>query len=323
VSKQQQNPTDPFSLELNSWSTKSASHRMFRPNKYAVNMSDRACSRWSASIMVFSRFAWVRNLANVTASVVQGPLDFNLGPSAMQQPKISLKWEGSDRDRDKLSYDVQVSKDSGLTWATIATALQDTRLDVDPSMLGTASRLLFRVQASDGLQTATSSPAQLMMGTSNQELRTHVTWSVYHEGLYYVPQGKNPLEDTLRPIDELRKCFMETQAHNPRAQRLITDASDSELQTISKQASNEIPETFELFVNYEWVARHEKQLDAFRKLAAENKFDQIRSIYKLAQRHNPNTVNLLSAVSNRTIRDMVNSIHDFDPSRQPKLQSIE
>ena len=264
-------------------------------------------------------------VANVTASVVQGPLDFNLGPSAMQQPKISVQWEGSDPDRDKLFYDVQVSKDSGLTWTTIATALQDTRLDINPSMVGTASHLLFRVEASDGLQTATSSPTQLMIGTSNQEVRTHVTWSIYHEGcdLYYVPQGKGPLADIIRPIDELRKCFLATQAHNPGAQQLITAVSDSELQTICKDASKEIPEIFELFVNFEWVARHEKQLDAFRKLVAGSKFDQIRSIYKLAQRHNPNTVNLLSAVSNRTIRDMADSILDFDPSRQPKLQSIE
>jgi hypothetical protein len=264
-------------------------------------------------------------VANVTASVVQGPLDSNLGPSAMQQPKISVKWEGSDPDHDKLYYNVELSKDSGLNWTTIATALQDTRLDVNPSMVGTAGHLLFRVEASDGLQTATSSPTELMTGTSNQEVRTHVTWSIYHEGcdLYYVPQGKGPLEDILRPIDELRKCFLATQAHNPAAQQLITAVNDSDLQTICQDASKGIPETFELFVNFEWVARHEKQLDTFRKLAAAGKFDQIRSIYKLAQRHNPNTVNLLSAVSNRTIRDMVNSIHDFDPSKQPKLQSIE
>jgi len=265
------------------------------------------------------------SVANVKASVGQGPVDFTLGPSTMQQPKISLKWEGSDPDHDKLFYDVQVSKDSGLTWATIATGLQDSRLDVNPTVMGTSNHVLFRVQASDGLQTATSDPTQLMIGANNEELRTHVTWSVYHEGcdLYYTPQGKSPLDDTLRPVGELRKCFLATQAHNPAAQQLISGAGDSELQNISKDASTRIPETFELFVNFEWVARHEKQLDAFRKLEAENKYDQIRSVYKSAQKHNPNAVNLLSAVSNRTIRDMVNSMHDIDPTKQLKLENIE
>src|SRR5205085_1573899 len=34
-----------FSLELNNWSTKSSSYRMFRASRYATNMSERLCSR--------------------------------------------------------------------------------------------------------------------------------------------------------------------------------------------------------------------------------------------------------------------------------------
>src|ERR1017187_2123624 len=45
VSKQQQGPASLFSLELKSWSTKSSSYRMFRPNKWATNISAKADSR--------------------------------------------------------------------------------------------------------------------------------------------------------------------------------------------------------------------------------------------------------------------------------------
>jgi hypothetical protein len=149
-----------------------------------------------------------------------------------------------------------------------------------------------------------------------------VQWSIYHEGcdLYYVPAGKSTLDDTLRPIPELRQCYLQTQKHSSAASELLAKADDSELQAISSEASTEIPRRFELFVNFEWVAQHEKQLNTFRTLVTDGRYDQIRNLYKLAQSHNPNAVNLLSAVSNKTIREMVNSIHDAKPE---KLQSIE
>src|ERR1700730_3412995 len=42
-----------FSLELKSWSTKSSSYRIFRVSKYATNISENACSRWSTSTIDF------------------------------------------------------------------------------------------------------------------------------------------------------------------------------------------------------------------------------------------------------------------------------
>ena len=146
------------------------------------------------------------------------------------------------------------------------------------------------------------------------DLVAHVTWSIYHEGcrVFFAPSG-NPLEDQLRPIGELRACFLQTQRHNPGATQLIRDASDEILEQAIQAAVKNIPVTYSLFENFKWVAVHEGQLAAFRRLGNAGAYEGIREIYATKQLHNPNAHNLLAASTNRDINEMVMELLKSDP----------
>lgn len=142
------------------------------------------------------------------------------------------------------------------------------------------------------------------------ELKQNIKWSIFHEGchVFYVPQGKGPLEDEVLPASNLRQCYYNTQQHNQGAQNLIAEANDDLLLQVTMEAIQEIPDEFHLFENFQWVADHEGQEETFRVRNGQGNYESIRSIYFEKQRHNPNAADLLSAVSNRYIRDMINAL---------------
>ena len=143
--------------------------------------------------------------------------------------------------------------------------------------------------------------------TSSADLEAHVKWSIFHEGcrVFAGSESASPLQDKMRPIEELRTCFLRSQEHNRSASTLIASASQETLQSAVDNAVSVIPQEFQLAVNFNWVAIHEGQLPAFRRLNAAENFEGIRAIYAAAQNHNPNARHLLAAVSNRTIQGLV------------------
>jgi hypothetical protein len=144
-------------------------------------------------------------------------------------------------------------------------------------------------------------------GFQNPDVVQHVTWCIFHEGCrVFVPSTPGrPPEDAKRQISELRDCFLATQRHNPSATVLVKSASDAELQEIVSQAVTTIPDQFHLRENFQWVAIHEGELGAFRRLDQAGQYEGIRAIYSARQAHNPNARNLLAAVSDKTIHELV------------------
>jgi hypothetical protein len=150
----------------------------------------------------------------------------------------------------------------------------------------------------------------------NPELVQHVRWCIFHEGCrVFAPSAPSrPPGGVQRSISDLRQCFLATQRHNPSATALIKSATDSELQNIVSQAVKGIPSQFDLRGNFEWVAVHEGELGAFRRLDEAQQYEGIRAIYSARQAHNPNARNLLAAVADTTIHELVIQLPGSPPS---------
>jgi|ERR1700733_1345553 len=142
------------------------------------------------------------------------------------------------------------------------------------------------------------------------ELQAHVEWCIFHEGcnVYFVPSGADEINDQIRPIADLRICYMQAEAGNQHAQDIIRNANDALLLQVTEAAAAAIPGEFHLRDNFWWVAYHEGSMANYRVWNAKHEFSSIRADYLAKQLHNPNAAHLLSAVNNRYIFDLVNSM---------------
>ncbi len=77
----------------------------------------------------------------------------NLDGSQVYSGFIDLTWSASDPDGELLTYDVAYSPDGGDTWITRRTGLQEKSISLDTTYLAGSDSVLFRVIASDGLNT--------------------------------------------------------------------------------------------------------------------------------------------------------------------------
>jgi hypothetical protein len=142
-----------------------------------------------------------------------------------------------------------------------------------------------------------------LVADDRAELKQNVKWSIFHEGCRVYASN-----DQIGNITDIRNCIYATQQHNQRAQDLIRNANDSLLLQIVQECSNEIPNEFQLRDNFSWVMYHEGQGEQIRTMLGRGNFEGIRSVYHDKQNHNPNARNLLAAVSNPYIRDLINSL---------------
>ena len=128
-----------------------------------------------------------------------------------------------------------------------------------------------------------ASLGQLAQAAPSAALIGHVTWSIFHEGcrVYEVAPTPSALNDQIKPLNELRECFLGTQSHNPDAVQFIRSATDSDLQQAVVIATKQIPSQYALKANFTWVAIHEGQAGAFRRLDAARLYEGIRSICHL------------------------------------------
>lgn len=76
------------------------------------------------------------------------------GGELLDQATVMLSWSASDADLDPLSFVVQFSADGGSTWTTLETNWTSTSVELDRAALAGTGTGRFRVQASDGLRTA-------------------------------------------------------------------------------------------------------------------------------------------------------------------------
>jgi hypothetical protein len=142
---------------------------------------------------------------------------------------------------------------------------------------------------------------------ANPALVGHVTWSIYHEGcrVYSIPSKQSPLIDHLRPPSELRQCVLRMQRRNPQAIEIIRAASDKDFREAVLLAAKAIPVQYHLKDNFAWVAVHQHQGDAFKRLDIAGLYEGIRAIYAAEQLSNPNARYLLAAARNAEIHTLV------------------
>jgi hypothetical protein len=69
---------------------------------------------------------------------------------------ITIKWQASDADGGNLTYFVLYSTDAGRSWQTIASDIKDTHLTVNTAGLPGSNVSLFRIIATDGVNTGFS-----------------------------------------------------------------------------------------------------------------------------------------------------------------------
>jgi len=94
----------------------------------------------------------VTRAASANAPVVQ--LTSPNGGEVLDQPTVAVTWTASDADLDPLVFVVQFSADDGSTWTTLETGWTSTSVEIDRTALAGTNLGRFRVQASDGLRTA-------------------------------------------------------------------------------------------------------------------------------------------------------------------------
>jgi hypothetical protein len=69
---------------------------------------------------------------------------------------ITVRWEATDEDSNNLTYSVLYSTDSGRSWQTVASDIKDTHLTVNAAGLPGSNLSLFRIIATDGVNTGIS-----------------------------------------------------------------------------------------------------------------------------------------------------------------------
>src|SRR5262249_49220107 len=67
--------------------------------------------------------------------------------------KRVIQWSGFDPDGNQLVYALQYSADNGASWTPLMLDLQGTQYEVDGAQIAGGSQMLFRVLASNGLNT--------------------------------------------------------------------------------------------------------------------------------------------------------------------------
>jgi hypothetical protein len=96
--------------------------------------------------------ALVSRTASATAPVVQ--LLSPNGGEVLVAATVPVSWSASDADLDALTFVVQFSADGGSTWRTLETNWTGTTVEIDRDALAGTTDGRFRVQATDGLRTA-------------------------------------------------------------------------------------------------------------------------------------------------------------------------
>src|ERR1700733_2131033 len=130
-------------------------------------------------------------------------------------------------------------------------------------------------------------------------VQNHIVWSIAHEGCSAFSGN------TLNPPETMRACFLSKETRNPEATTLLKAVPSDQLAEIIKQALPFAFVQYQIPANFEWVLSHESQLELFRELGRSKSYGQIRTLYYRKQLHNPNAKNVLSAISDLQIQELL------------------
>ena len=108
----------------------------------------------------------IEYLGKVMTSVKAGlsiPTVSNVTPSGgnLKEDTIHVVWSATDADpEDTLTYEVHFSRDGGANWVVVAENLDEPTAEVDRVNLASTSQGLFRVLATDGINTGSGQSAE-------------------------------------------------------------------------------------------------------------------------------------------------------------------
>ncbi len=130
----------------------------------------------------------------------------NLDSSQVYSNVITLSWTAFDADGDTLTYDVAYSQDGGDTWETKRVGLPTTSVDLDIDYLEGSESALFRVTASDGLNTATDdidTPVRIERHVPSVEIDSLIEHQVYSDEDVILLQGTYTDREDVPPFDDI------------------------------------------------------------------------------------------------------------------------
>jgi len=154
---------------------------------------------------------------------------------------------------------------------------------------------------------ATVAAPSACLADPKQTFISDVTWSIAHEGCKIFHSSRpGARADALKSASDLRACYLDSQSHNPGVLQTLRAASDSEILAATRDAAANIPITFHLAESFEWLLAHEGLLDVVKELDRAGHFTEIRSLYATHQARNPNARNLLDAVCDSELHNLIN-----------------
>jgi hypothetical protein len=147
----------------------------------------------------------------------------------------------------------------------------------------------------------------LLLGAAradDKELKEFAKWSIWHEGCRVYAD-----DNSIGNVEFIRGCMLGTHEQNRRAQALIAGASRSTLMAVIRESAAELLSEQRVRERFEAVCRQNSLLENFRLLQAEEDFEGIRQLYR-DHVEEDGVRNLLAAVSNEYLGDMIDSIEE-------------
>jgi len=89
----------------------------------------------------------------VSANAPVADIVYPNGGETLSGDRVTVRWTGTDSDGDPLVYALFYSTDAGANWQAVAMDITGTQADILLSELPGSNRALFRVMASDGVNT--------------------------------------------------------------------------------------------------------------------------------------------------------------------------
>jgi hypothetical protein len=156
----------------------------------------------TARIVVLYRGAEVAS-RTVSAHTPTVQVLYPNGDEILSGADVTLFWSADDADDDQLRYDVGYSRDGGQTWETLASGLSEKQLTLPLHDLAGSTTALFRVIASDGVNTAVDASDAVFAVPGNAPLafiESPATGSSYSLGQQVMLVGSGyDMEDGLLP----------------------------------------------------------------------------------------------------------------------------
>lgn len=128
-----------------------------------------------------------------------------------------------------------------------------------------------------------------------------VKFAVWHEGCR-IYAADNSIGD----VDDIRQCVADVYAQNEDVQKIVRSASEDALMAAARTAGRDIPGEHHLREQMAYACKHENLLEQFVELEQHNDYEGIRTLYFSTFRADENVRNLLSAVSDESLGDLIN-----------------